>query len=257
MPILCKWSGDGLGAGVQISDSPLAAGPGETPFIPGFTPLPTTELSGPRPPRILISQPAASNAFIGWNQSKIGKVLDQCAVRIYAEFSQWASAAFTIISAWNPGGVMRWKLDIAGLGAGAAAGHIRLRDGNNVQYGSSTGVIPLNTVVRIEVTMTSTGTYGAYVYEGDDTEELFSVVRTGIPTPSFEIIRFGPVTTSPTVPTFWLDDLALSDEPVLIGPAVSSQPEPSDWTLWDGVEEVPLTLEGVWDGAQIYPLTVE
>jgi hypothetical protein len=72
---------------------------------------------------------------------------------------------------------------------------------------------------------------------------------------SIDSLRFGAVSTNPTVPQYWLDDFALSDEPTFIGPVVP--PPTAAWSMWDGPQELPLTLDGVWDGTTVAPLSYD
>lgn len=253
MAVIASFGGDGLTAGTVLASD--QGGAGDLSFFVNQANTPTVHNSGLRPPRLRFNQAASTTAYVAWGPAKLGQTLTNCAVRVYAEFTAWPSSSFSLINTAT-GSTQGWKIDIAGTGG--IAGELRVRDGNNVQYGSTGGdgnVIPLNTLVRLEITVTSTGTFNLYVYEGHSTTALFSKTITGYPSPTFTSFRLGNVTTTPTIPTFYVDDVALANTATLIGPSVTAPTSP--FKLWNGTTESPLTIDGVWNGTTIVPLTYD
>ncbi|MFC9974293.1 hypothetical protein ACFVH6_25655 [Spirillospora sp. NPDC127200] len=252
MTILAKWRGDGLTPGAWAADS--TAGTGDTPMSSAGTVL-SVDGSGPRSPRIKVAAETGATAYVFWGPAHLGKTLSAAAVRFYVEFTGIASASWMLLSGWS-GTTLNWKVDISGAG-GSPPGQVRLRKGDNTQIASSTVGLPLNTVVRIELLLAADGTMSVYAYEGDSTTALFVVTGQLGFTPSYDIVRFGYNGVSPVVPAYYLDDLMVSDSPVLIGPEVKPPAPSVGWFLWDGTNEVPLNLEGVFDGAGIVPVTLD
>ncbi|WP_143020273.1 hypothetical protein [Sinosporangium album] len=231
-------------------------GAGDTPFgTLAATGTRTVVSGGPRSPRIRVSNNGAAGAsWVAFGQPVFGAAgLSVYALRLYVELAAYGSTSFTLASGYTANNAtQQWKIELAGSGAGAQAGQIRIRTGANVQLGSSgNDVIPLNQVTRFELTATASE-IRAYVFAGESVSPLASAA--GTPPAGMTLIdtcRFGPTTTSPLVADFYLDDLAVSDSAELIGPVVAAGWVPS---LWTGAAETALTVAGRWDGAVLVPL---
>lgn len=212
-------------------------------------PVPTVDASGPRAPRIKFQQVSGGPGYLRWDHASDTTL----AYRWYTRFSALAATSFTIAEGRSGAdATMEWRLDIAGTG-GSPAGELRLRNGANTQIADSGALgIPLETELRIEITLNA-DVLTCWVFEGEEITELFSVSGNVGASTSCTGIRIGNVLNTPTAPTFYVDDVQADDVAVRIGPA-GGLAFPA-YTLWDGVTELPLTLEGVWDGVAVSPLT--
>ncbi|MEU4726528.1 hypothetical protein AB0G06_43615 [Nonomuraea dietziae] len=179
------------------------------------------------------------------------------AVRVYLELTAHASASIIVITGLTANNATaQWRVTLAGTGAGAQTGQIRITNGaGTTQASSGSSVIPLNQVVRLEAVIQS-GAFTATAYSGDTNTVIATATATTVTTVDMDAVRFGPFSTAPTVPTFYLDDFALSDTAALIGPP-SPAPSGATWSLWNGTSEVPLSLEGVWNGTSVTPLSFD
>ena len=144
------------------------------------------------------------------------------AARAYFYFTDWANTQdqffFTFLSSTGTARA-RLAMDNAGI--------LSVFDAAGIEQGATTGAIPVDTWLRIEMAVTtpttSTGTYTLRVYNGDSlssisnldldlTGENFgaSVGRLGI----------GKQTTASLFPTFYVDDIAHNDaSATLLGPS--------------------------------------
>lgn len=244
MATLLKWDGDGLTPGAAVTTS--TAGPGDT-APSAVVGTPTLDASGARPPRIKHVQAASVASYTTWSHVADGTM----AARWYTRFSGFPSASFTIAQGLLAGS-QKWRLDLAGTG-GSPAGEFRLRNDVNTQISDSGALgVPLNTELRVELTL-ATDVLTAWIFEGDSLTELFSISGTVGTTVTVDQIRVGNVLAAVTAPTFYVDDLQIDDVAVRIGAA--GDPLFPTYAMWDGATEVPLTLDGVWDGVAVIPLT--
>lgn len=247
MATLLKWDGDGLTPGATVTTG--TAGPGDTAPAGVTGAAPTIDASGPRSPRIKFQQGVGVSNYLRWTHAS-GAAL---AWRWYTRFTALAANSYTIAQGRSGSdATQEWRLDIAGTGA-FPPGELRLRDGANTQIADSGALgIPLNTELRIEITLNA-DVVTCWVFEGNSLTELFSVSGNVGGSTSCTGIRIGNVLTTPTAPTFYIDDLQIDNVAVRIGPA--GDPAFPIYAVWDGAVEVPLTLEGVWDGVGVVPLT--
>lgn len=244
MATYLKWDGDGLTPGSAVTTS--TAGPGDT-APSAVVGTPTIDASGARPPRIKHTQGAGVASYATWSHTADGTM----AARWYTRFSGFPSSSFTIAQGLLAGS-QRWRLDLAGSG-GSPAGELRLRNSANTQISDSGALgVPLNTELRVDLTLNA-DVLTAWIFESDSLTELFSVSGTVHAGATADSIRIGNVLAGVQAPTFYVDDVRVDDVAVRIGPA--GAPAFPTYKQWDGVSEVPLTLQGVWDGVSVVPLT--
>lgn len=255
MAILAEWRGDGLSPGNLTTSS---AGPGDNPFQIITGTVPTIESTGDHGPRIRFDQAAGSASYIGYNNTVYGAGgRTQTTARLYVEITALASGSwqfFTGLTSNNTSQI--WRVTLAGSGAGASANQIRITNtGGTTLAHSGTNVVPLNTPVRMEV-IHDNGTVTATAFNVSTGSQIATASFGGF-NATMDSIRFGPNTSSPTVPRFWFDNFAISDTAAYIGPFDSTPPPSAAWSLWNGTTEVPLTLDGVWNGTTIDALSFD
>lgn len=251
MAVVAQWLGNGLSEGPLTSDT---AGEGDTSFFVAVPENCSVVNSGPRPPRARIG--AGDGVYLSWGVNKLNHTFTECAVRMYAEFESWsAEPSVSFIQGFS--GPAQWKLDIAGS-TETHPGQVRLLNASNTLLADSgSDVVPLNTLVRIELVITAAGDMTAYVYLGDSTTALFTVNATGLTTPTFTALRVGNTAASVAGETWYMDDLMLSDTAELIGPWEVEGSAEAKWSLWEDGVEKPLTLAGVYNGTSIVNAVVD
>lgn len=235
MAVIAKYSADGLTPGATV-DTTLA-GPGDTSWG-SVTGTPPTIVSGQgiRDPQIAFNQGAGSPSYISWGSGKLGGNINVWGLRMYVKLSGVAASGWTLFSAYldTP---MALKITVAG--AGGVTGQLRIRDGDNVQHGSTPIGLQTDTVYRVEI-LFGAGAVTINVYEGDG-RALYTTANTNnaagpVPITSVNKMSFGPPDSTPTVPTFYLDDIQLINTATESGPAaVSTEPTLS---LWTGTDEI-------------------
>lgn len=253
MAVVAKWSGDGLAPGTVLVDD--MGGTGDTGFYVSSPGSVLVDDSGPRAPRLKLAQIEGQTCYLSWGPSRLGRAFTEGSVRIYCEFTGWSANAFSLIIA-DVGWIDGWRVDVSGS-AGGNPGRVRLRDkaNGNLLLKESTQPLPLNTLLRVEAVVSAAGDFSTHVYEGESTTPLFQVSATGLSAPDFDSLRFGNTSGGVLLPTWYLEDVILTDVPEQVGPA-----EPvadGDWSLWDGTTEHSLTMTGVWDGTSILPLAFD
>ncbi len=176
---------------------------------------------GLRPPAIQLVKEAGIAPAIHW--TSIGDV-PQSAGRVYVRLSGAPSGTATFISAMdNANGRI---FDLALL----STARLRFHDPSNAQVGTLP-VMSLDTWYRVEWVQNLSGVT-VYLYEGESTSALGSVVWSGSPLP-LNRFRIAINSSSVTVSDLWVDDIAISDTAELIGPVVTSLP-PTPVKRWNG-----------------------
>lgn len=127
------------------------------------------------------------------------------------KFSAFPSASNHIIRGQGTGSTAGWCIDLS------STGYIILRNNANTNVKQSTNPIPLNTWVRIEWHVDQVNnTAQVLIYTTANgltvTEDMGSTAGTfGSDTAA---VQFGAMNTTPTVPAFWIDDLAVGTSKV-------------------------------------------
>lgn len=238
MAVLASWSGLGLADGAAVGTS--TAGPGDTAFTTVTSGAFTVDDSGLHAPRLQVDQQAATEAQLIWDSTVVGTSLTAWAARVYVELSGYPpSNGGRILSAYTAANTLMWFVDLTTTGV------FRLRDSGGSAVDTD-GPLPLDTELRVEA-VHDDGDVTVTVYTGDGDTPVASVSSTGLGTGSgLEAVRFGMPATSPTWPTFWLDELAVADTSDEIGPVPPPPiptPPPPRFPLQDRYE---LLLDGDW-----------
>lgn len=236
MAVIAKFSCDGLTPGTTINTS--VAGTGDTSWGSINGTAPTAASGGLRSPRMAFNQASGATSYVSWGSGKLGGTRNVWGLRMYVELSAVADSGWTLFSAYMDS-TMAMKLAIAG--AGGVAGQLRIRDENNVEYGASPIGLQPNVVYRLEI-LFGNGAVSVTAYVGDGRAVYTKANTNGtvgaLPVKSVNKMSFGPLDVTPTVPTFYLDDILLIDTATESGPVgVSSSPSLSIWT---GSQEIYL-----------------
>lgn len=207
MSIVARWFGDGLTDGAAVSTS--TAGTGDDVFDLVSSGAFTIDASGPRSPRIQMDQAPSTVAQLIWTTTTLGSLTNH-AVRAYVELTANPSAGAPLITGYGSGdSAQKWRLDVK------ADGTLRLRNASNTEVQSSATALPLNTPVRIEAVFAGTAAT-VHAYTGESTTALFTL--SGAVGSGVDAVRFGNPQTAPQWPRLFLDDLAVADTAVEIGP---------------------------------------
>lgn len=240
MSTVASWSGTGLTDGTAIGTS--TAGTGDTPFGAAATAGAfTVDATGLHSPRIQADQQAATDAQLMWDTAVLG-TLGAHAVRMYFELSAWPGGNARLLAAHDASNVLMWWLDVT------AAGILRLRDPGGSAKDTSASGLPTGTELRLEVVADGAGAVTATVYTGDGTTPWDTLSGTGFGT-TFQQLRIGNPSTSPTWPRLWLDEIAVADTAAEIGPVEPPPPPPDIPTTT--APEIPVFLPGVPVGADV------
>jgi hypothetical protein len=153
-------------------------------------------------------------------------------------------------SVQNPNPLVMSKEGKVGYNYGPAAGPTTVY--------ISAYTIPLNTWLRFEGTVvldgSGQGSMSLKVFVGDSTTPAAQVTTTGVNTQDtsntgMSAVQWGKNTTSPTMGDFYLDDFAVRDDAVPIGPFVADQPSVIASAAVSGttltLSEVAYTYDGV------------
>lgn len=239
MAVIAKFGADGLSDGATLNTS--LAGTGDTSWGAIGGEAPTISDSGPRSPRIKFSQPSGSASFISWGSSKLGGSHNVISLRTYVEMTGVAASGWTLLEAFS-GSETAYKIAVAG--DGGVANQLRIREGNDTQHGETPIGLEVDTVYRVEV-LFGHGSVMVNVYEGEG-RTLYTRADTNntigpVPATSVSKVAFGPPSSTPTVPTFYLDDILVQDTFAEGGP-VGPFGTPT-LSLWTGSEEIYLIGE--------------
>lgn len=229
MATIAKFDSDGLADGTTVTLT--TAGTGDEPWGSITGSPPTISATGPRSPRLRFNQASGSVSYVSWGSSKLGGTRSVWGFRAYAEFTAWHSLSWTFLHLYMDATAVL-RIDFAGAGTGS--GRIRIKDGNNVQYGESPLGLNTNTVYRIEV-LFSNGAVTVNAYEGESLSVYTSVTGT-IPLTSVNRLSIGPMDSTRTIEAFYVDDIRFTDTASEVGPA--GTPAPATLSLWTGTEEV-------------------
>lgn len=236
MAVIASWSGTGLADGTGVTTS--TAGTGDTAFTTATSGAAQVDTSGLHSPRIQVDQAAATAAELIWDSTVVGTSRTAWAARVYVELSAWPpSNGGRLLSAYTASNALMWFVDLT------TAGLLRLRNAGGSAVSTSALAIPTATEMRIEA-VHNNGSVTVNVYTGDGTTVFTSVSATGLGTGSgLEAVRFGMPSTSPTWPTFYLDEMAVADTAAEIGPVAPPEPPPDIPATV--APEVPVFLPGV------------
>ena len=239
MAIIASWSGAGLTDGTTVTSS--TEGTGDTAFTTVTSGAVTVDDSGLHTPRLQVDQAAATAAELIWDSTVVGTSLTAWAARCYVELSAWPpSNGGRLLSAYTSGNTLLWFIDVT------AAGLLRLRNAGGSAVATSAAALPVDTELRIEAVHDG-GSVTVNVYTGDGDTTAATVSATGLGgTSALETIRFGMPATSPTWPTFWLDEMAVADSAVELGPAEATGEQGA------GTPRVELQLGGTWTDVSSY-----
>jgi hypothetical protein len=131
-------------------------------------------------------------------------------------------------------------------------GILRLRKTDGTSVSVSNAPIPLNQELRLSA-VADGDAVSVYVYKGESLSPIQVLAGTGFDTTiDSSQFRFGNPNSAPLWPLTYWDNMALADEAVRIGPHVP--PPPSNWSMWDGTQEVTINIAGMWDGAALVDL---
>lgn len=233
--IIRSFSCDGLTPGPLTT---AVVGDGDTPWsiVNGSM---SVVYAGPRTPAIEMVKDSTVPA-LHW--SGLGGVPEH-AGRVYLNLSGAPSGTTPLISVLDTTDNRIFDLVLL------SSIRFRLHDPSNAQVGSLP-VMELDTWYRVEWAVTSAGVEVA-LYEGEQTASMGTMSFAGT-IPSLGRLRLSPNSASVTLdPVLW-DDIALSDEAVLIGPA-GTPPAQSPYLLWQNGEYVPSEAY-IWDGTEYLPV---
>lgn len=246
MAIIRSWSGDGLTPGPMTLSS---VGTGDTPFNNFWGAAPQTPpnivASGPRSPQLEFATASGKSPAIYWNipAQSVG------AGRVYFDTpSAWNSISHSLVEIHtDPSYAIVARITLTGSGT---PGAMRLYDGTSptpVQIATTaTNTLTLSTRYRVEWTLDQTASMMVVkLYKGDSMTEVASLSGSGSYGTSRNNVLFGNYSTAAT-PTINMDDFAISDTAVLIGPKVA--PATPTVTVWNGTAEVAATMT-VWNGS--------
>ncbi|WP_329520496.1 hypothetical protein [Spirillospora sp. NBC_01491] len=237
MTVVARWYGNGLADETTVTSSTV--GPGDTAFNTVTSGASHVDTTGPRSPRIRVDQQASTAAQLYWTSTALGTLTNH-AVRVYLEMSAYPSAGNPILQAYGSGNsALRWRLDVT------SAGLLRLRDASNAIVATASTAMATGTVYRIEVVVS--GTAAAVTVHRGDTEGTPLVALAGAVGGGADAVRFGNTNTSPTWPTFWLDDLAVSNVAAAIGPRIHLAA--AAWTVpvqWSATPAVRRPAAAAW-----------
>jgi hypothetical protein len=207
--ITARWYGDGLTNGTTVGTS--TAGTGDTAFNQVTSGPFTVSTTGPRSPRIKVDQQASTVAQATWTSTAIGSHT-QHAVRAYCEFTAWPSASAPLLAGYGSSNTaLQWRITIT------AAGAVRILNASAATVAdSSPTTLPLNQPLRFEVVVNS-GAATVHVYAVGSTTPLVSLSGT-VGSTAVDAVRVGNSQTSPTWPTWYVDDIAAADAATEIGP---------------------------------------
>lgn len=206
MTTLLRWAGDGLSGNLTTS----SAGVGDTApsFITGATP--TIEPAGPRPPAIRFQQSGTTVNYAVWTFS--ADDLYAYTIRAYVYFTAFPASDQSAV----------WKFVNAGetLASWAFAitsdGLARIMDKNGSTAATGDVALAAGTWYRVEAVTNGSST-DLYVYEGES-ETAYDTVSASLSAPvAGGRVRIGNDFGTPNLPTFYFDDLAVTDTPELIG----------------------------------------
>ena len=171
--------------------------------------------------------------------------------------SAWGGSAAGIFNLNSAPGTIAWQLTLAG---GGAPGQYRIvRDGGPAVYSSSTGTLAFDTWYRAEVRHDPAN-------EAVEVDVFPATGTTPIDSGSGSHANLGSVGTqiiigrnnsSPTLNTFYIDSITVTDTFGLIGEYVEPDP-PSGLqvSVWNGTDELPATVS-VWNGTDEVPATID
>lgn len=244
MTVIRSWSGDGAALGPVTTSS---AGTGDTPFD-GFwgTPsptIPTIVNSGPRAPQIEFATVSSKSPGLYWNYSTqtVGSG------RIYLDTpSAWNSVSHSLVEIHLAGGGTQIAARITLAGTGSP-GQLRLysADATTLVGSTPSNTLSVSTRYRIEwIVNHVAGTMTVKLYLGDSLTELASIGGSSNYGINQGQVLFGNYSAAAT-PTLNMDDFAIGDSAVLIGPKAA--PSAPTITVWNGTAEVPATIS-VWNG---------
>ena len=237
MTVIASWSGQGLSDGTAVTTS--TTGTGDTAFTTVTSGAAQVDASGLHSPRIQVDQAAATAAELIWDSTVVGTSLTAWAARVYVELSDYPpSNGGRILSAYTASNTLLWFADLT------TTGTFRLRNAGGSAVDSD-GPLPVDTELRIEA-VHDNGDVTINVYTGDGDTPTATVTSTGLGAGSgLETVRFGMPATSPTWPTFYLDEMAVSNTAAEIGP-VEEEEEPEEPEIPETVApQVPVFLPGV------------
>jgi hypothetical protein len=240
---LIKWSGTGLTTGTALAttvgNSPDTKFDSVTLTGSTCTVLADFSLYGPR----LELKTGASATVANWYwQAALGTgPFPQHAVRCYVEFADRPSGNAQLFSFRDTLNAQLWWLDIT------AAGILRLRNNGGTALGLSKAPLPLNQVLRIEVTH-NLGNVVATVYRGDTTVPIETLSGNVGTTIVGARCYFGTPNSANLLPHMYWDEFAFSTTSDPIGPNWPSRPP---FTVWDGRKEVGADIYGLWDGTAL------
>jgi hypothetical protein len=243
--VIAKWTGATVADGTALGTTVGATGDTKFDTVTVTGGSLTVKNGGPYSPRIeQVPAGAASNNFFLW-QTALGGTFPQHALRVYIEVASLPTGnSAGLVSARDASNVFVWWLDMS------VAGNLRLRNNAGLAVASSSQPLPMNTVLRVEVTYTATtDTATAYVYRGDSQIPFETLSGTGFNNTTAAQIRFGTPNNAQLLPHIYYDEMAFANTADLIGPVV---PGPTSMlSVWDGTKETALVEYGVWDGAAL------
>lgn len=194
----------GVGAGPM---GPPTAGPDDTPFTNVLGNV-LVAIDGPHSSYMSFQQQASEPANGEWI---LGFDIAISGGRTELVHPGVASLSWTIVLAAPGGGGFGWRIDSSG------PGRLRIRDNLNAQLGAeSTTLLAAGVRYRIEWSIDATRAE-VLLFLGDDVTPIETMIRTGTFGPA-GVFKFGPTTSSPTVPGFAMDSILVNDDGTLPGP---------------------------------------
>ncbi|MBM7788848.1 carbohydrate binding domain-containing protein [Tenggerimyces flavus] len=199
----------GVGSGPM---GPGTGGPGDTPFDNVLGNVLVAE-DGPHGSYMSIQQQAGEPANGEWILgSDIATGI--CGGRVEVTHPGVASLSWTVMLAAPTLGGFGWRIDSSG------PGRLRIRDNANAQVGAeSTITFVAGTRYRLEWSISATNAE-VRIFLGDDVNPTETMTRAGAFGP-VGVIKPGPTTSSPTVPTFAMDSILVNDDGTFPGPWVA------------------------------------
>lgn len=246
MTIVASWNGDGLSDGTTFNTSTAGTGDNNFDVVSGSF---TIRNGGLYSPRIEMNQQSGQAAEFRWTEASLGVgPYPQHALRFYLELTGHPPGNGQLCSAKAMDNSNFWWMDIT------SAGILRLRDTGGSAKALSSAALPIDQELRIEVVADGTDV-SVFVYVGESTVPIQTLNGTGFSgVVATHRLQFGNTNTTPTYPKTSWDSIAFADEAVLIGAINPEEPPTTSLYLWDGSEELPLSVDGVWDGSVAIPM---
>lgn len=170
---------------------------------------PVVEKGGSYGERLRWTQQPDERAYAGWDGSRLGAGSQDGTVRWITSFSAFPTWSFVVAQGLDNRTTQQWRIEVT------PAGEVRIRNNANTVTGLSAGGLPLDTEVRFEAVRAGNTMTVSVFSPPSSTTPLLSA--TGAVGTNVNTVRIGNFLRTPTVPTYTVDEIVVTDRAQLVG----------------------------------------